>query len=210
MLRASTFTSRQRLGAADVRKIACEAAFGGTLVTNIFRGLLAEALVSACLGDSWTWRSEDWAPWDFDRLDGVRLEVKQSAALQTWNRDSGKLSACRFDIKPRKGCFFGTDWHDHPGRHADIYIFAHHEVSDDSADHADPKQWRFFVVPERLLPMCETISLKQVRKLASGVARPELLGSADECAVAEFQQGLLPRVGRLGVRADFGSSQPAI
>ena len=48
------------------------------VVTNIYRSLIEEAIVSAGLDESWC--SADYAGWDFQQKDGTRLEVKQSAA----------------------------------------------------------------------------------------------------------------------------------
>ena len=56
-----------------------------------------------------------------------------------------------------------------PGRNAEVYMFAHHPVDDDSADHWDPLQGRFYVMSACVLPPTNTISLTIVRKLANAV-----------------------------------------
>ena len=66
----------------------------------------------------------------------MRLEVKQSAALQTWMAQ-GKCSTPSFGIAAKTGYSSnGADWRQAPGRHADIYVFAlHPETGSETADH---------------------------------------------------------------------------
>ncbi len=83
-----------------------------------------------------------------------------------------------------------------PGRNADIFIFAWHPLTDDTADHRDPDQWLFHVVAECRLPPRKSISLAGVQALASAIpigaladtvaaeAAAELLGPADGPSVA--------------------------
>lgn len=60
----------------------------------------------------------------------------------------------------------GADWVADPRRFADIYVFAHHPITNESADHRDPRQWRFHVVPAGSLPARKTISLAKVTLLS--------------------------------------------
>lgn len=152
-------------------------AFGKPLVDNAIRSIISEAIVDAALGEGWTWCSGAWAKCDFLHEDGTRLEVKQSAALQVWHRPGDKPSRGQFDIAPRKGYYDdGSLWVDYIGRNADLYVFAWHPVSDPTvADHRDPNQWEFFVVPEPLLSReGKTISLSSVRRLADPVNAVQL------------------------------------
>lgn len=68
----------------EIRAKLCVAAFGSPLISNIYRGLVAEIMVGAALGCEWQLCSGDWRGWDFEHTAGLRLEVKQSAARQTW------------------------------------------------------------------------------------------------------------------------------
>ena len=61
-----------------------------------------------------------------------------------------------------------------PRRFADIYIFAHHPITDESADHRDPRQWRFYLVSADCLPPEKTISLKKITALTDGVPWADL------------------------------------
>ncbi len=58
--------------------------FKRRLLTNIHRAVIVEAIVAAALEPDWQWRSGDYASYDFRRGE-TRLEVKQSASLQSWN-----------------------------------------------------------------------------------------------------------------------------
>jgi hypothetical protein len=149
----------------DIRAMVCAAAFGGPLVSNMYRGLVAEIIVGAALGSEWQLCSGDWRGWDFEHPMGSRLEVKQSAARQTWT-GTGKAAVPIFDIRPRTGYFEGLNWVADHRRFAHIYIFAHHPIMDESADHLDAGQWRFHVVPTDRLPDGNTIRLVKVALLS--------------------------------------------
>jgi hypothetical protein len=149
---------------------AAEAAFGKPLITNVLRSIIVETFVAAALPDEWDWCAADYAPCDFRHRDGIRLEVKQSAALQSW-ASAGRVSRSIFDIAPRTGQWLdgGTKWVPGVGRNADIYVFAHHPVTDQSADHCDPMQWNFYVVLASELPERRTISLNGLTRLYTPV-----------------------------------------
>src|ERR1700730_11441245 len=86
--------------ADDIRARVSVAAFGGPLISNIYRGLVAEIIVGAALGSEWQLCSGDWRGWDFEHLTGLLLEVKQSAARQTWT-GTRKATMPIFDIRAR-------------------------------------------------------------------------------------------------------------
>lgn len=157
----------------DILNKVSETAFGRPLVTNVLRGLVVEAIVAAALEPQWQWCAEDYSSWDFQRADGLRLEVKQSAARQSW-AVSDKPSQCSFDIAQRKGRWEGPIWIDAPGRAAQLYVFAHHPVADSSADHRDPSQWHFYVVPTHDLPATRRLSLGAASRLTEPVGFGEL------------------------------------
>ena len=128
------------------------------IMTNNIRPHYVERIIVHALGDGWHLVSADWAGWDIEGASGVKIEIKQSAARQTWTDQpgsEGKPSKGVFDIKPRTGYWAegGATWIERPGRNADIYIFAWHPIFDPTeADHRDPHQWEFYVAPERELP----------------------------------------------------------
>jgi hypothetical protein len=172
-------TARDDLIERTARR-AAEAAFGRPLVQNNFRATVVEAIVDAALPEGWRWCSADWAAWDFEHEDGTRLEVKQSAAKQSWAAPA-KPSPPRFDIRHRTGRWEGAVWIAEPGRYAQIYVFAHHPLLDETADHRDPLQWQFYIVPAHDLPTTQSLSLKALQVLTRA-CRFGHVGAQVECA----------------------------
>jgi hypothetical protein len=154
--------------ADEIRAKASTAAFGNPLIENSFRGFVVEIIVGSALGSTWRLCSADWYGWDFEHASGCRLEVKQSAARQTWAAPK-KPSPPSFDIRERTGYYEGAEWIKKAGRLAQIYVFAYHPIRNDSADHRDPSQWRFHVVPAKQLPASKTIGLVRVALLSDAV-----------------------------------------
>ena len=145
------------------------------VMSNVYRADYVECLVVLALGTDWwlTWeRGWDWAAWDIQHPSGIRLEVKQAAARQSWDREKRTpYRSPRFDVAPRTGYWTedGSRWVDSPGRPADIYVFAwHDERREEYANHSDPRQWLFFVVAEQHLPgNRKSIGLTGLRSIVS-------------------------------------------
>lgn len=155
----------------DIQSLASNVIFGKPLVTNVYRSVLVEAMVSTVLPNGWSWTSADYASCDFTHQDGTRLEVKQSARKQTWSPVNP--SPPSWDIKPRTGEWIGgIDWHPHdtPTRNSDIYLFGLHPMTNDGTDHRDPSQWRFFVIPTADLPATHRLSEAKARGLANEIS----------------------------------------
>ena len=170
--------------------------YGRRLINNVYRGDYVEEMILSALGEQWK-PFGGWGGWDLERDDGIRLEVKQSAALQSWHAaaSAGKPSRSSFDIAPRGGYYTdSTDagrWKkvDIPVRSADIYIFAWHpENARDIADHCRAEQWEFYVVRESKLPpkpqktKTQKRSISTVKKLAAAVTYDELAAKVTELA----------------------------
>ena len=93
------------------------------IMNNIQRGDYLECMIASTLGASWRLTTEDgwdWAAWDCEHVSsGARLEIKQSAAKQSWDRESDRPRRNpAFDIAPRKGYWpkDGGRWVQAPGR----------------------------------------------------------------------------------------------
>lgn len=148
----------------EVRQLVSDRLFGKPIVQNNFRGELVETIVELALGGAWKHCAADWAGWDFQSAQGLRLQVRQSAAKQTWK--SSKALRPSFSIKSANGYWEGPVWHAKPGRQADLYVFAWHPVATEDADHREITQWRFWVVAERELPQRQkSISLKTLERV---------------------------------------------
>ena len=155
----------------DIVLSASAAIFGKPLVTNVYRSVIVEAIVATALPD-WKWCSTDYSSHDFVR-GRIRIEVKQSARRQTWS--CGRLSRPSWDIAPRTGFWLnGVTWVPTPGRNADLYLLGLHSVTDERADHRDPLQWQFYVIPALALPDTKSIGLRAAEQLAAPVTLDRL------------------------------------
>ncbi len=139
-------------------------AYRQEVMTNVHRSAYVEAMVYLALQDCGWRRMEAWDSWDCER-DGVGLEVKQSAAAQSWT--SQRRSPPRFDIAARKSYWDGNKEVNQPGRHAVIYVFAWHGEPSEAADQRDPNSWEFYVVLESELPDQKSIGLTPLRSLST-------------------------------------------
>ena len=170
----------------DIVQLASSRAFGSKLITNIHRGLIVEAIVSTALRPDWEWCSEDYYHFDFKHDSGIGLEVKQSAACQSW--ETKVPSTARWDIAARQQMFENDQYVNRPGRNAAIYALAWHPVVERRlADHRDPAQWEFFVVRSVDLKPTKTMGMSGARRLASPVSIGGLAAAVAD-ALAQHQK----------------------
>jgi len=138
------------------------------LLSNATRGVLAEFIVAMTLGQHKGIRSE-WDPYDFESKEGIKIEVKSSAYIQSWyQKDYSKIV---FTIRPTSAWDPATNkYSKEEKRQADIYVFA-------LLDHKEPKtinpldlnQWIFYVLStnkiNKSMPAAKTLSLKKLLSL---------------------------------------------
>lgn len=170
------------LTAIQIQQRAADSVFGRPLIMNSFRGVIAEAIVACALEPTWRWCAADWASWDFEHPDGTRLEVKQSAARQSWTSQVQVRSTPKFDIQARTGHWEGgITWQPNltGARLAHLYVFAFHPVTGDEADHRDPTQWQFYVVDSKRLAANKSISLPRLKALADPISIAALPGAVE-------------------------------
>lgn len=117
--------------------------YNDPVMSNIRRADYIEAVVATALRPSWVVS---------ELVIGPRGTSSTTSPAAGWNR-SGK-------------------WHDDPGRHAHVYVFAWHPEAKPSADQRDPSSWLFYVTPESELPTQKTIGLRVIR----GMAEPCRIG----------------------------------
>ncbi len=144
--------------------------FDTPVIQNQYRSAFIEAMIEPILAsDGWRYAGDSWGGWDFDHPDGTKLELKQSAAQQTWSNARHLRTRGAFDIAARTGYYDqgGSRWTVSPGRPAQIYVFAWNGVYGPATDHRDPSQWDFFVVPTILLPAQKTLSLSTLRRVVT-------------------------------------------
>jgi hypothetical protein len=172
----SDLGSRDGLSSAEVVERLTRRLYGSPIVRNDARGELVEEIVAAALEPDWQLCSTEWASCDLvHRANKLRIQVKQSAAKQTWHGIDARRPRPYFSIKEKVGRWErGDQWVEERGRNADLFIFAWHPVTDAGADHRDPQQWQFFVVAERDLPAQGSLSLSRVRQFTNPTGFSEL------------------------------------
>ena len=151
------------------------------LVSNATRGILAEYIVARAVGVPTTGVRDEWAAYDLETPDGIKLEVKSAAYIQSWWQ--ARLSDIRFGTKKTlpwnaETNTFGTE----PTRDADIYVFAllahkdHHTI-----DPLELDQWTFYVLSTAQLEERKgsqsTLSLSALTELTAPVPFDQLRGA---------------------------------
>ena len=167
-----------------------ERLYSKALISDVERGAYVECMVELALSESrppWS-LTATWDAWDLEQENtGARIEVKQSAHLQTWSGDNASVAPRpSFDIRARSG--YSEDGSKHQGdwrptgwiRQADIYVMAWHGETDPLiADHRQPDQGQFHVVRESDLPEQKSISLNPLRRLTPPVMFGDLTDAVE-------------------------------
>jgi len=120
------------------------------LASNALRGMVAEFLVAHALGITGGMRIE-WKSYDLVSNEGVTVEVKSAAYLQTWAQKA--YSSINFDIAAKQAWDATTNkMSSDSRRQADVYVFAllHHRDKA-TVDPLDLSQWLFYVLPTAVL-----------------------------------------------------------
>jgi hypothetical protein len=138
------------------------------IASNTLRGVLAEYIVACALGIATPTRIE-WDAYDLQTSEGVKVEVKSAAYLQSWSQL--KLSAISFDIAPTKSWDASTNQSsDETKRQADVYVFCllHHKDKQ-TLNPLRLAQWTFYLLPTSILnanmPEQKRISLSVLLRL---------------------------------------------
>ena len=158
------------------------------IVSNSERGILAEYLVRCAVHAPSPCRIE-WDAVDVISPEGIRIEVKSSAYLQTWKQ--GKLSRIQFDIAPKNAWdSVENSYASQRIRSADVYVFCCLNSKDpDTANPMDLAQWEFYVlatsVLNELVPKQKSISLTSLQKLGAKKVSFEVLYTAIRLASKE-------------------------
>jgi hypothetical protein len=117
------------------------------LLSNATRGIVAEYLVARALDAGPEGVRDEWAAYDLRTKDGVKIEVKSAAYLQSWYQD--KLSRVSFVVPKTRAWDPSTNrLAEKPARQADVYVFAllvHQDKQ--TVQPLDVSQWVFYVLP---------------------------------------------------------------
>lgn len=158
------------------------------IVSNSERGILAEYLVRCAVHAPSPCRIE-WDAVDVISPEGIRIEVKSSAYLQTWKQE--KLSRIQFDIAPKNAWdSVENSYASQRIRSADVYVFCLFNSKDpNTANPMDLAQWEFYVlatsVLNELVPKQKSISLTSLQKLGAKKVSFEVLYTAIRLASKE-------------------------
>ena len=144
------------------------------LLSNTLRGVLAEFIVKMDLGIESSVRTE-WDSYDLLTEDGIKIEVKSAAYLQSWKQE--KLSNISFSIAPTKGWDAKTnEYSTKLARHSDYYVFClldHKEK--ETVNPMDLDQWVFYVIAtkelDEKLSNQKTITLSSLKTLNPGLCK---------------------------------------
>jgi hypothetical protein len=144
------------------------------LVANISRGVLAEYLVARALAIDVDGVRDGWAAYDLCTPDGIRIEVKSSAYLQSWQQN--KATAVNFRIPPTRAWDPKTSRSEQDAkRQADVYVFAllaHRDKP--TLDPLDVSQWEFYVLPTEVLNRDageqRSVSLAGIKRMGAAAA----------------------------------------
>ena len=157
------------------------------LLNNTTRGLFAEYLVARAIGVSHADVRTEWDAFDLTTSDGIRVEVKSAASVQSWSQS--RESVIVFRVPKTRAWSAETNVVDAEARRqAQVYVFAHlHER--EAPDPLNVLHWTFYVVPtvqlDRRVRSQLSISLGSLRRESTGpVAYGDLLGEIGRAAVA--------------------------
>ena len=140
------------------------------LLGNTERGAVAEYLVASALGISREDRIS-WNSYDLLSNEGIKIEVKASAYIQTWGQE--RLSDIRFGIQPTYAWNSETNVYDtEMRRQPDIYVFCVlKHTEQETIDPLDARQWEFYPLKTSVLNEKvgnqKGISLSKILKLGA-------------------------------------------
>ncbi len=93
----------------------------------------------------------EWDAYDLETASGLKIEVKSSAYLQTWEQRTPTSPSFSIGVKRDWDAKTGG-WATEAGRAADIYVFCVFAEQDRAkADPLDTGQWFFLLCPTPLL-----------------------------------------------------------
>ena len=146
---------------------------GSDLVSNALRGAFGEYLVALAVGaaDALDGVQEEWASYDVQSPDGIKIEVKTSAYIQTW--EQAQFSTPRFDIEPKKAPDLATNsWTTEKKRWSDVYVFClHHHQDQTTVNSLDLSQWTFYVLPtatlDRVVGGQQSIGISSLQRIGA-------------------------------------------
>ena len=148
------------------------------LLGNAERGAVAEFIVATALGVHKNVRVS-WDKFDLLSKEGIKIEVKTSGFIQTWEQKS--LSKLVFGIAPTFGWDSVTNTYDtERARQSDLYVFCvHKHTKQETIDPLDIKQWDFYLlataVIDKVFGEQKTATLNSLKKAGAVLCQYETL-----------------------------------
>lgn len=147
------------------------------ILSNATRGRFAEFVVGTAIDLNPEDLRDEWDAYDLTSKDGIKIEVKSAAYIQSWNQnDYSKIS---FSI--RKARFWDAQTNMRQAearRHADIYVFCLLNHKDQATiDPLKLEQWEFYVMP--------TFELDNYRRSQSSITLKSL---RNICEVSHYSE----------------------
>ena len=162
------------------------------LVSNATRGVLAEYIVARALGLHAEDARNEWAAYDLETEDGIKVEVKSAAFVQSWHQE--RLSSIEFRVRKTQAWDPETNLRIHERRRqADVYVFALLAHQDKhSIDPLNIGQWQFYVLPTSALDARQrsqySITLKSLQRMCgSPVGYGDLAEAVNRAAAVNAQ-----------------------
>lgn len=157
------------------------------VLSNATRGRIAEFIVARALGLGAESIRDEWAAYDLETDFGIKIEVKSAAYVQSWHQVRPSVISFRTP-KTRAWDPLTNVMESESRRQADVYVFAllAHEDKP-TIDPLDLSQWRFYVLPTRILDertrSQHSITLNTLERLAGGsVGYTQLRSAIEEAA----------------------------
>jgi len=121
------------------------------LVSNATRGCLAEFIVAKALKIPTNSVRDEWAAYDLETPEGIKVEVKSAAYMQSWAQN--KPSSISFSVRRARAWDPETNrLSTECSRLADVYVFALlAHLDKPSIDPLNLDQWAFYVLSTRAI-----------------------------------------------------------
>ncbi|MEJ6980532.1 VRR-NUC domain-containing protein [Pedobacter sp. P351] len=150
------------------------------ILSNATRGRFAEFIVATACNIDIRQIRDEWSAYDLETSDGIKIEVKSAAYIQSWFQSS--LSKISFSTKASLAWDSLTNIQSTvKSRSADVYVFCllHHDIKH-TVDPLDLNHWEFYVLSTAELNNYtrsqHSISLKSLRGLTSAIQYDQLDG----------------------------------
>jgi hypothetical protein len=148
------------------------------ILSNATRGILAEFIVATATNVDTSKVRNEWGAFDLVTPDGIKLEIKSAAYLQSWFQRS--FSTISFSTKLARHWDSVTNIQSRiAARHADVYVFCLLKHDDKSTvDPLNIDHWEFYVLATQQLNEYtrsqHSITLKSLKGLTSNVGYDQL------------------------------------